>query len=327
MISEIEELKFEITDRCNSKCTFCHHGNFRSQPAQDMNFEVANRWFSWAKNEGVISIRFTGGEPTLHPDILLFCKTAMAKGLLVSLNSNGFSSVSLYQNIFPFLDEIKISLPHPDPVFLDQLTGVKNSLTKKLNTIIAAITYGLKTEILSAMIPENIGLIKEYLIFIKDIPGLTWCPLRIEPSSENSRPISRAQIQTLAEELKRCREEYPELNVKLRLAAPFCAVQPIELGAEVFSGRCEDCGPFKSLTVDSSGNMISCYSCRNPIKTSGNLDNIRQDKAIVHLISTNSLPLKCQKCKYVELCMGGCQSPYAIQKSDGGYVDYLALES
>jgi radical SAM protein with 4Fe4S-binding SPASM domain len=318
------ELKLEITDRCNSKCTFCHHGDIRLQKTTAMLFSTAARWFDWAARENIYSIRITGGEPTLHPDLEQICRHAQSKGLFVSLNTNGFGKKALYRKIFPVIDEIKVSLPHPHPESLDRLTGIKNSLKKKLETITSAVECGLKAEILSAMVPENIGLLEEYVLFVKDIPRLSWCPLRVEPSPENRRPISRLQLQTLAEEIKHCTQKYPELNLKLRLATPFCAVKPIELGAEVLRGRGEDCGPFKSLTVDTSGELISCYSCRNPIKLCESLEAIQQDKEFVSLASLESLPIKCRECAYVERCMGGCSSPFAVVSSGGGRIDYLA---
>ena len=281
-------------------------------------------WFKCALKEEINSIRLTGGEPTLHPDIEQICAKAKNFGLFVSLNTNGLNKGSLYRRLFPLIDEIKISLPHPQSDKLDRLTGVRNSLMMKLDTISSAVKYGLKTEILSAMVPGNIGLVEEYIRFVKDIPGLTWCPLRVEPSPDNHHPIRREQLQALAEEIKLCRDKYPDINVKLRLAAPFCAVEPIELGVQVLSGRSEDCGPFKSLSVDTSGNLMSCYSCRNPIKNHKNFEELIQDEEFINLTSLNMLPNKCRECTYVEKCMGGCRSPHALVKSEGGYIDYLA---
>jgi radical SAM protein with 4Fe4S-binding SPASM domain len=322
--SEEMELKLEITDRCNSKCTFCHHGEARFHRNPDISVGQADRWFKWAVKEKINSIRLTGGEPTLHPDIEQICIKAKNYDLFVSLNSNGFNKGSLYRRLFPIIDEIKISLPHPQPDHLDRLTGVRNSLMMKLSIISSALEYGLNTEILSAMVPDNIGMVEEYILFVKDIPGLSWCPLRVEPSPENRHPIRRQQLQALAEEIKLCRSKYPDINVKLRLAAPFCAVKPVELGAQVLSGRYEDCGPIKSLTVDTSGNLISCYSCRNPIKNCESLEKIQQDEEFINLTSINTLPKKCRACTYVEKCMGGCRSPHALVKSEDGYIDYLA---
>jgi hypothetical protein len=48
------------------------------------------------------------------------------------------------------------------------------------------------------MVPENIGLIEEYILFVKDIPNLSWCPLRIESSPQDKKPISDQQIIEMA---------------------------------------------------------------------------------------------------------------------------------
>jgi|TARA_B100001964_G_scaffold183397_1_gene203011 radical SAM protein with 4Fe4S-binding SPASM domain len=318
------ELKIEITERCNATCTFCHQdfGNMKSLKQLDMG--QVKFWIDWAARGNISSVRFTGGEPTLHPHLLDMCKKTHDAGLYVTINTNGYTKFVRYERIFPYVDMLKISLPLVDKEKLDKLTGIPNSLEKKLKTITASIEKGFEVQLLTAMVPENIGLIEEYILFVKDIPNLTWAPLRIESSPQDEKPISDYQIIEMAREISRLMDEYPGRVPKLGLATPFCAVEPIELGAKVFAGRGEDCGPFKSLTVTAENELISCYSCRNPITNHNSVQDVRLDKEYQYLADINILPLECQKCDYLTRCMGGCSSPYARVAKSGGQVDYLA---
>lgn len=291
---------------------------------KQLDVDQINNWIDWAVKEKITAIRFTGGEPTLHPHLLDTCKKAHEAGLYVTVNTNGYSKIIRYEKLYPFVDMLKISLPLVDKQKLDELTGIPNSLEKKLRTVTASIEKGFKIQLLTAMVLENIGLIEEYVLFVKDIPNLSWAPLRIESSPQDNTPISPQQLTEMALEISRLMDKYPGEVPKLGLATPFCAVDPIELGARVFAGRGEDCGPFNSLTVTSQNELISCYSCRNPISNHSSLQDVLLDKEYLYLADTNTLPLECQRCDYLSKCMGGCSSPYALVERSGGRVDYLA---
>ena len=292
--------------------------------AKQLDIDQINFWIEWATKQHITTIRFTGGEPTLHPHLLDACKKARDAGLYVTVNTNGYTKFIRYERLFPFVDMLKISLPLVDKQKLDQLTGVHNSLEKKLRTVAASIEKGFEVQLLTAMVPENIGFIEEYVLFVKDIPNLSWCPLRIESSPRNKAPISHQQLMEMALEISTLMDKYPGEVPKLGLATPFCAIDPIELGARVFAGRAEDCGPFKSLTVTSENQLISCYSCRNPIRNHTSLQDVFGDKEYLCLKDKNALPFECQRCDYLSRCMGGCSSPYALVERSGGRVDYLA---
>jgi radical SAM protein with 4Fe4S-binding SPASM domain len=207
----------------------------------------------------------------------------------------------------------------------DELTGVKNSMKRKLDLIKFALDNELRVDILTVMIPENIRYFEEYVCFVKDIPNLTWTPLRAESNEIIRHPITKNQIQILAEEISELMNIYPDEVPKLGLATPFCAVKPIELGKKVFCGRKEVCGPYKSLTVDVFNNMFACYSCRNnygPVKSIYELDLYYEHKILTDI---SYLPDRCQMCIYVDICCGGCKSPYALKVFENKYIDYLAF--
>lgn len=318
------ELKLEITEKCNSRCTFCHQNFGKQRSARHMPYDMAAYWIQWAKDQNIESVRLTGGEPTLHHDLQKICSLASETGLRVTVNTNGFAGSKYYAWLYPFVKVLKISMPLILADDLDRITGIKGSLQKKLNAVIRAVDFGFDVEILTVMLVENLEVIEEYVLFVKDIPSLSWVPLRLESSADNLRPLSRDVLQKLAESWQKLMGMYPDSMPKLRLATPFCAVDPIDLGTKVFTGRREDCGPFKSMTVDVDGQLIACYSCRTPFQQKSSLVDISSDQEYLRLTGTDSLPQKCLGCSYVYRCMGGCASPHALVSLQGKKVDYLA---
>lgn len=79
----------EVTSECNLNCPVCvadSRAAFRLSVAQVER--MLNRFIELESEPGVI--QFSGGEPTLHPDILAMLRLAKKKGLrMVMLNTNG----------------------------------------------------------------------------------------------------------------------------------------------------------------------------------------------------------------------------------------------
>jgi radical SAM protein with 4Fe4S-binding SPASM domain len=292
-----------------------------------MQSVVAAEWIRWARDEGIPSVRFTGGEPTLEPTLLSLCELAKTVGLRVTLNTNALSDHDLLDRLVGIVDTVKVSLPVLEEGLSDSITGVRGSLTRKLQTTVLALEAGFEVELLTVMIPENIGLVDSFLTLARSLPGARWVPLRLESSSVSLRPLTRGMVQSLATELHTLKKQHSLENLRLRLATPFCAVTPIELGAQVFSGRAEDCGPFKNLTVDPMGHLISCYSCREELPSKISLEQVLQAQEVRQLIDKESLPAKCQTCDFVDRCMGGCFSPHALVEERGGRIDYLGADN
>lgn len=325
-ISNSFELKLEITECCQAKCSFCHQ-NFGANKSQRFMSSVdVFKWIEWAVLEGISCIRFTGGEPTLHPRLTDFCRAAKEYNLNITLNTNGLSRFSRIEKLIPYLGTVKLSLPTCDETLLDEITGVRKALSRKLETLHQTAQAGLKVDVLTVMIPENIGRATSFLNLLKDFPSVTWIPLRVESSPQCPRPVTRDQIQQLARELLwiSTSPDYP--SVRLGLATPFCAVDPIEIGAAMFNGRFENCGPFNSLSVDIHSHMMRCYSRRDPIIATNHDEKPSLNSLFQAALVEDALPQRCLDCLYLKRCQGGCRCDLALEERNGEFFDYLVPE-
>jgi len=88
-----------FTSGCNFRCPFCHNPELVIDPGatlgngSDMTDDFLahlDQWKDWL--EGVV---VTGGEPTVHPDLLEFLAEIKRRGLPVKLDSNGSNPVLL----------------------------------------------------------------------------------------------------------------------------------------------------------------------------------------------------------------------------------------
>ena len=78
----------EITRACNLNCSHCLNNSGIAMPDQLKKDEISNLITNLA-NAGIQEIRFTGGEPLVHKNVLEFINLAHKEGLYTSVGTNG----------------------------------------------------------------------------------------------------------------------------------------------------------------------------------------------------------------------------------------------
>jgi radical SAM protein with 4Fe4S-binding SPASM domain len=317
------ELKIELTQACNLRCAFCYLGDTALwQRAEYMPEHEVLRWIDWAAENKIPAVRFTGGEATLHPKIKLFCNYAYLQKRWIILNTNAMAEARLYDELLAH--DLRVSVPSLDATWLDEITGGTNVLQKKLALIERTLAAGKRHVcMLTVMTPELIGKLEAFARLLQASPGLMWVPLRYESSPSVPRPLTRAQMQALVEEMADLMDRYPDRVNGICIAAPFCAVTPTSLGARVFGGRIRDCGPYAALNVNFDGNLTACFGVCELFRE-GTLEDAKNSPKLHAVCSLDALPRECQTCEYVQRCGGGCRKPAGLVPHEGKYVDYLA---
>ncbi len=76
---------------CNFRCPFCQNADLVLNPASQPCIPEEEFWSFLSKRKGMLEgVCITGGEPTLHPDLVDFIARIKAQGLLVKLDTNGY---------------------------------------------------------------------------------------------------------------------------------------------------------------------------------------------------------------------------------------------
>jgi MoaA/NifB/PqqE/SkfB family radical SAM enzyme len=109
-------LELHISYACGNNCIFCSENNQLNRfkdifVNKDTVFETLGK----ATGEGISHVSFTGGEPTLHPDLVEILMFAKSCGLKTYLSSNGssFASKSFCRRVLPYIDEVCLSIHGP----------------------------------------------------------------------------------------------------------------------------------------------------------------------------------------------------------------------
>lgn len=133
----LQELWFNLTDRCNLTCPFCYVPS--TGPAGGhVPLSLAVRVIEEAAELGVRHLVLAGGEPTLHPDLAEIVRVARRQGSLrVKLVTNGArSDEALLETVWMGVDDLQVSLDGADEGEHDRLRG-KGSFRRALDLLTA----------------------------------------------------------------------------------------------------------------------------------------------------------------------------------------------
>ncbi|MCT4662877.1 MAG: anaerobic ribonucleoside-triphosphate reductase activating protein [Tissierellales bacterium] len=107
-----------FTSGCNFRCPYCHNSELLNQ-----NYELEDKdWIQWLKSrqKNIDAIVISGGEPTLHSDLIEFLRKLKQEGFKVKLDTNGSNPKMLRQIIQDELvDYVAMDLKGPASVYLD----------------------------------------------------------------------------------------------------------------------------------------------------------------------------------------------------------------
>ena len=141
------DLRVSVTDRCNLRCTYCMPPDFADWMPGDhlLTVDELLMVIEVAVENGVGSVRLTGGEPLVRPDVVEIVRriNALPAPPKVTLTTNGLKLVDLAQPLADAgLERVNISLDTLDRERFSRLT-FRDRFTDVLAGIDAAQKAGL----------------------------------------------------------------------------------------------------------------------------------------------------------------------------------------
>jgi cyclic pyranopterin phosphate synthase len=141
------DLRVSITDRCNLRCTYCMPADFSDWIPGDhlLSTDELMLVLDVATEHGIESVRLTGGEPLLRPDVVEIVSriNQLPKAPKISLTTNGLQLAKLAEGLRAAgLERVNVSLDTLDPDRFKSLTH-RDRLGDVLAGIEAAKQAGL----------------------------------------------------------------------------------------------------------------------------------------------------------------------------------------
>ena len=151
----VSNLRISLTPKCNLSCIYCHREGEKDPEAPLTAAEIAEV-LRVAAVFGIRSVKFTGGEPLLRPDLIEIVKSVPA-GVESSITTNGILLAGLAADLKNAgLRRVNVSIDSLDPATYKKITGT-DRLSDVLEGIDSAISNGLTPVKLNMVVLKGIN--------------------------------------------------------------------------------------------------------------------------------------------------------------------------
>jgi len=194
-----------LTDRCNLKCPYCRGMKNRG----DLSLPYVQDILSSFCKYGLVNVRFSGGEPTLYPQLKELVSSCINSGVKrIALSTNGTASLKLYKDLIKSgVNDFSISLDSGCCATGDKMTGgIKESWSKSVEAIRYVSKYSYTT---CGVVFNELNYV-EAENTIRFIDSLGVKDIRIIPSAQYNKALKNLASLPLSIKCK-----YPILNYRI----------------------------------------------------------------------------------------------------------------
>lgn len=169
------QVVWNITRACNLKCQHCYE-NAGTRAKDELTTQEAIRGIDILADAGVLILAFSGGEPTLRPDIIQLVKHSADRGMFPAVATNALT-FARRKNVQEFkeagLKFAQISLDGARSETHDAFRGVPGAFDKTVQGIKNCVAEGLFVELAATATQYNIDEIPDLIDFAADL-GVDW---------------------------------------------------------------------------------------------------------------------------------------------------------
>jgi cyclic pyranopterin phosphate synthase len=163
----VSNIRISLTPKCNLKCIYCHREG-EIKPAAELSKEEIAEILRVAAHFNIRSVKFTGGEPLLRPDIIDIIRSVPAS-MESSLTTNGTLLKDLALPLREAgLKRVNVSIDSINRDTYKKITGL-DKLNDVLDGMTAAIDAGLTPIKINMVVLEGINdhEIDDFLAYIR----------------------------------------------------------------------------------------------------------------------------------------------------------------
>lgn len=298
---------------CNNACGHCYNPPERRRMASLATGDW-RRVLRRLRAVGVAQIIFTGGEPTLRPDLVELVRCAGRLGLVAGMNTNGrrLAEAGFADRLaHAGLDHVQITLESCRPDVHNRMTGA-DSFDQTVAGVRRALAAGLHTITNTTLTAANVGHAAEIVEFLDRLGLRTFAANGMIHAGCGRAHAQAIPTTCLAPALLAMRGRALELGLRMLWYTPteYCRLSPLEL--ELGPRRCN--AGEASICVEPNGDVLPCQSYYQP---AGNLlvdpwERIWNSPLLAGFRRRRlepqqaGLPERCWDCAELAVCGGGC---------------------
>lgn len=194
LTSQMKRAEIIILEACNFRCPYCRGLKdeiYGDRKIKQLSFEeICKNIDYWCEGQPLENIRFSGGEPTLHKDIVEIVAYAKLKGIKrIAISTNGSNKIELYRSLIDNgVNDFSISLDACCADDGDKMAGNKKGSWDKVVKNIEEISRLVYVTVGVVLTPENIDGTIDTIRFAH---GLGVADIRIISAAQWNEPIPR----------------------------------------------------------------------------------------------------------------------------------------
>ena len=259
----------ELTYRCNQRCVHCFNPGAAHAPGKqprrngsDLGTEDIHGLLRQLAESGVFVLTFSGGEPSLRPDLVPILQEARRLGFPFDVYTNGQLSADCLREICALWPRtVGISLYSSVAEIHDATTGVKGSFQRALDSVRLVAGAGVRATVKCPLMRHTVFGYKKLLELCDELNALPQIDFHITAGMDGDPACTVHQI--LDEQALKSVMSDPHLGMHVGPEVPNFGRRPRALDGPV-------CGAGRySLSIAPDGTVYPCNGL--PL----NLGNIR----------------------------------------------------
>ena len=324
----------ELTRGCNYACIMCYNVWSDGQLpvgkdlSKEEHFEVLDKLLPY-----VLSVIFSGGEPTEVPWLLDLIRKVRASNAECTVITNGSNITKEFaQELYDAgLRGVQVSIHNPNPDVNDWVTNFENSLQRSLSgarnlaEVLGPEAVGIcmvaNKETVNDVYPMGMFIYEEGLKNL--VVGVLSYSGR---AAKNNLLIDKEDLFRILDQLEKLSQDL-DLSVGLVGGFPFCVLpEKHRNGSISIHNRCD--AALNQIIVGPDGN---CRPCVQSTVVGGNileksLEEIWSSPEFLSIRNFENVPDSCVDCEFISDCHGGCRAAAWKYTGDVKGLDPLLLE-
>jgi len=316
----------ELTYRCNLQCPYCYNPLDLHAYRSELDVGAWSRVIDEAADLGVLQVHFSGGEPTLRPELLIsLVARARTRGLYSNLITQGtFLDDALMDRLLAAgLDHIQISLQAAEPDLADRIAGTSVH-ERKLEAFERVLRRDVAVTLNCVLHRANIDQTADVIALAEGL-GVR----RLELANAQLYGwgfLNRAALLPTREQVESAKRVVAQAQARLRGAMEITHV--LADYYERFPKPCMHGWGRRFMTVVPDGRVLPCPAAaaistlRFENVNDKLLAEIWHDSAAFNAYrGTAWMPEPCRTCERKEIDFGGCRCQAFLLTADASNTD------
>lgn len=317
-------VSYEVTSQCSLDCFFCC-AQLSKYRREDLPTEAALQVISKIADAGVYSIFLTGGEPLQRSDLPLLIEECLARGMNVSLSTNGVEASRTTAELIAAtgLEEVQVSIHAPDETH-DRLVGVSGALDRGLDGLRNLVDAGLRVTVASVATRQNYWQLPRLAELVAGMGARYFRVLRLMPHSDDllQQLVPHDGMKTIVKQLMDLEKRMEDFIVSVHASPGFQDERyhnPDEYG--IVHPLCHTCTAGKtSMAILSNGDCTPCVELKSPEFVCGNIITsplaeiwASEPMSLLRSATPDNYLDRCGQCEYRWTCYSARCAAFSLE--------------